>query len=715
MEKEDERLGRVELSPAGPVVAGSVGEWTLKLTVGSYGIDEGGTIKIAQRFASDWETPQFDRPKDSGYTTAKTTGEAQLALRYEKKGHVRPWMRCLTIDVYDGSLAPGDVVAIVMGDRGEGSPGIRAQSFQESRHEFLTLVDPTNACLVRPLSTSPEFSIVADVAAELVCLLPGDCVEGESVEIFVRGRDKWGNPTEAPGQVSLASSGGGKAMFDGRRATPEGAGVFRALARCKNLSTVSNPMTVHAGAPKARRYWGDLHAQTAAAVGTGTEREYFKFARDVARLDFTSHQANDFQVTDEDWRRLNEVVREFHANDSFVVFPGYEWSANTTAGGDRNVFYLKEDLPIIRSSHWQVPEAVETSVTPAHPADEFFRRMREKVDLNQVIVAAHVGGRYADIRNYMDDELAPLVEVVSCWGEFEWLLWDAFEKGHIVGVMCNSDGHKGRPGDEGPGAGQFGIGNGLTCVIAESLRRDEVFAALKNRRCYGTSGPRIRLSFEVDGHSMGAVFESESVATVKAAVEGTAPIESLQLFRGKELVSESRPTEFDDLVKSKRVRVCWGGARIRGRGRRVVWDGSISLDDGSIVRAEAVGFDSPLDGIQDWDASGVRFRSRTTGDMDGIDLWLYDADQGVIELTTPVGGMRVDVAELGVEPIVEKYGGVEMRVSIRRYPETVSTWSASLEEEIETEINRQTPLFVKAIQTDGHSAWSSPVYVTRRK
>ena len=44
-----ERLGTVTLEPCAPVVAGSYQQWTLTLTVGSYGIDERGTIKIAQR------------------------------------------------------------------------------------------------------------------------------------------------------------------------------------------------------------------------------------------------------------------------------------------------------------------------------------------------------------------------------------------------------------------------------------------------------------------------------------------------------------------------------------------------------------------------------------------------------------------------------------------------------------------------------------------
>ena len=72
----------------GPVVAGCFGSWTIELTVGSLGIDEGGTIKLAQRYASDWQRPQFDRPTEPGYTTVRTTGQAKLAPRFERKGHV---------------------------------------------------------------------------------------------------------------------------------------------------------------------------------------------------------------------------------------------------------------------------------------------------------------------------------------------------------------------------------------------------------------------------------------------------------------------------------------------------------------------------------------------------------------------------------------------------------------------------------------------------
>src|SRR5256714_15181863 len=117
------RLGSVTLDPCHPVVAGAIGQWKITLTVGPAGIDEGGTIKIAQRFASDWEPSQFDRPTDSGFTTVATTGQAKLRPRYDRKGHDRPWMQCFVLDVYDAALSPGDTVTVILGDGSKGSPG----------------------------------------------------------------------------------------------------------------------------------------------------------------------------------------------------------------------------------------------------------------------------------------------------------------------------------------------------------------------------------------------------------------------------------------------------------------------------------------------------------------------------------------------------------------------------------------------------------------
>ena len=712
------RLGTVVLEPNGPVVAGEMGQWTLTYTVGSYGVDEGGTIKLSQRFASDWQVPQFDQPQAAGYTTVTTNGNAKLRPYYHTKAHERPWMKCLVIDVYDGSLLPGDTVTITLGDRRQGSPGSRAQTFQESAHEFRLLIDPTNASVARRLPTSPVIPVVSGAATALICVVPSQADVGKSVPIFVRGQDIWGNPTPAPENVHLVWMGEADAEIEGDTLvcrTP-GVGWIEVSAETKagKLTARSNPVeALPANALTPRYYWGDLHAQTAGTVGTGSEEEYFAFGRDVARLDFTSHQGNDFQMDDDYWRHLNHVVAKFHEDGHFVVFPGYEWSANTPAGGDRNVIYREEGQPIFRSSHWQIPHVPEDELSPAHPARALFDRIRQHVDVDKVLLGAHVGGRYADIRHDFDEELGPLVEVVSCWGVFEWMLWDAFDQGYVVGVMCNSDGHKGRPGAEGPGAGDFGIAGGLTCVMATELTREAIFAALKARRCYGTSGPRMGLRFNIDGHPMGSVIKGTDMAHVEAEIMGTAPLESLMLFQGKQPLEIVRPSTFSSAQGSRRVRVSWRGSRMRGRGRRAVWDGEIRVEGALVDAAATVAFDSSSNGIVEQTAQRVVFTSATTGDMDGIDLWLDESEGGQLTFVSNIGTCTVELAELQRIGSHQEFdfGGLDMAVRVERYPEEVSDYILRLACIVKPPHNQRTPYFVKATQIDGHVAWSSPIYI----
>ena len=94
----DERLGMIRLDPMEPVVSGSVGQWTLTYTAGSYGIDEGGTIMLVQRTACDWQKPQFEHPDQPGYTTVTTDAGARLSVRFQGKQHIRPVRRITSPD-----------------------------------------------------------------------------------------------------------------------------------------------------------------------------------------------------------------------------------------------------------------------------------------------------------------------------------------------------------------------------------------------------------------------------------------------------------------------------------------------------------------------------------------------------------------------------------------------------------------------------------------
>ena len=206
----------------------------------------------------------------------------------------------------------------------------------------------------------------------------------------------------------------------------------------------TNPLRI-AGAGGTLHFWGDLHGQTEETIGTNTARRYFEFARDKAFLDMAGHQGNDFQITDEFWEELNRLTAEFDDPGRFLAVPGYEWSGNTLVGGDRNVWYRHDDRPIRRSHRALVLDSAEPGTDCTTARILFDTLVRDGED---VAVAAHCGGRYADIVYAHDGRVEHSVEIHSAWGTFEWILRDAFEQGYRVGIVGNSDGHKGPSGGE---------------------------------------------------------------------------------------------------------------------------------------------------------------------------------------------------------------------------------------------------------------------------
>ena len=135
-------LGMAEISPAEQVTAGSHGTWKLVYHVGEYGIDDGGSIRVAHRSVSDLEAPQFNEPEKSGFTTVAANREVRLEYSYSRRKHIRPFRGAIQVDVRDGSLYPGDTITIKYGDKSNGSLGHRAQTFREQEHMFKVLVDP---------------------------------------------------------------------------------------------------------------------------------------------------------------------------------------------------------------------------------------------------------------------------------------------------------------------------------------------------------------------------------------------------------------------------------------------------------------------------------------------------------------------------------------------------------------------------------------------
>ena len=174
-----ELMGSAVVEPAGAFEAGSYQSFTLTYTAGTFGIDDTGSIKVVHRFASDMGRPQFDDPAAPNYVTVEASNKAVLDVRYDPKQNIRPWDKTLYIKVVRGFLREGDQIIVRFGDRRQGSPGIRLQTFCEHTFEFRVLVDPNVVHITLRLKKSlpAEAQRLVDLTHRLHALAapPADC------------------------------------------------------------------------------------------------------------------------------------------------------------------------------------------------------------------------------------------------------------------------------------------------------------------------------------------------------------------------------------------------------------------------------------------------------------------------------------------------------------------------------------------------------------
>ncbi len=747
-EYRPELMGSASLDPSGSFEAGSMQSFTLVYTAGRFGVDDTGSIKIGFRFASDFGPVQFTQPEAQGYTTVEASNGATLETKWEFKRNIRPWSRSLYIGVVKEFLAPGDTITIRFGDRRFGSPGIRLQTYCESEFEFHVLVDAIATYDYVALPESPKIKIAPGPGVNWFAFLPTSVRAETPFRLALKIDDKWGNPSDLvdrsvrlvadgaiaglPATVRLDNGRFG-AVIDGLRVAEPGEVSIRVLDDTDKELCRSNPLRVMPKDTALVHFWGDTHGQSNETLGTNSAREYFEFGRDKAHVEVMGHQGNDFQITGAFWRELNALTKEFDKPDQFVCIPGYEWSANTAVGGDRNVHYRREGETIHRSSHAQIADAVDIVDEPsdAHTAHELFAKLKGK----DCVVVAHVGGRYADIKYAHDGMLEAAVEVHSAWGTFEWLVHDAFEKDFRVGIVANSDGHKGRPGACYPGASFFGSQGGLTCFLAERLDRDAIFESMRRRRHYATTGNRAFASVAVELGADGEVFERDpalgpsrtetsrrlimgDIARVAddevefiIDVAGSAPIERLDIYDGLDLIETVRPYTASQL--GNRVRLVYEGAEYRGRARTTTWDGSLTVQGNRILRTGVINNWNLDRGIQDQGGSHVAWKAVTTGNYGAIDLWLEGPAGTLAFKTAPVSG-DVTIGELGVEPRVFAAGGLDRAIRLQRLPDVMTQSAMTLRRRIKVRPDGDTRLFIRVQQEDGHRLWTSPIYLFRR-
>lgn len=296
-------------------------------------------------------------------------------------------------------------------------------------------------------------------------------VVAESSKLFVSGVDLSDKAVWENGTVTLS----------GHTVEPGDHTVILALADAEGDVEVFETTFSCGDGSVMHLYSGEVHAHTADSDGKSTVEAAYRYARDVAKLDF-------FSVTDHSDSFSNSVYQNSHIpnadryNDpgTFVALYGYEQTYNLGTGYYGHLNTLNYGSLTKRSL----------------PLKQYYITMMR--DLSSVVMFNHPGYKWGNFVEYAyystkADQVICLSEIKGKSYDTEYAL--SLTKGWHVSPMYNEDNHSENWGNAYEYCGY---------ALAPALTRENIVEAFHKNRTYTTTDKSLKIYYKINDEWMGS-------------------------------------------------------------------------------------------------------------------------------------------------------------------------------------------------------------------
>ncbi len=362
------------------------------------------------------------------------------------------------------------------------------------------------------LSHSPEnLYYYEDVyTPELIFEFDGSKVAKEKSCLVIEGVDLSDKATWSDGKLTLTG-----VTFE-----PGDYSVFLNLADGNgNVEAVETTFSCGDGSV-LNLYCGEVHAHTSDSDGKMSVEDAYKYARDIAKLDF-------FAVTDHSDSFKDSVFKNKHLtnadafNDpgSFAALYGYEQTYNHKTGFFGHLNTINYGTLTSRSLK----------------LEEYYKTMA--ADPNAVVMFNHPGYKWGNFLEYglfseEYDDVIDLAEIKGKGYDTEYAL--ALSKGWHISPIYNEDNHEANWG----GAYEY-----CGYALAPSLTRQNIIDAFKKNRTYTTQDKTLKVYYKINDEWMGSRLQAPDKLKVSVDIttEKSVGIGMVYLVAEDNIVVATKP------------------------------------------------------------------------------------------------------------------------------------------------------------------------------
>lgn len=332
-------------------------------------------------------------------------------------------------------------------------------------------------------------------------------------------------------------------------------------------------------------FWADLHCHSnLTADAEGEPDELLFYARDKAGIDFVTYTENDFlydtPLTESEYQ-LGGLFAKCFRNDTFLVLPGYEWTARWPS---------KKGVDPAGPIHWTPQQNRATypnhrSVIYPASGGPLIRYSDVKNDISKLYEAIEEAGGVAHTQhgvwNHTGHKVEANVEVTAGWETYinkPGKIHETLDAGYRFGFIGTGDSHRRNPG----------LCGGLTGVYAESLSSDDIMRALKAHRVFATNGSRIMIDSRAGGIFMGQDTPSkDGKGNIVLRAIGTRPIIMATLYGdGKEIktyMGNGKKLNVNHRIRGLKKGTHWYYWRIVQEGSSPQYPGNVKVARGNLA------------------------------------------------------------------------------------------------------------------------------------
>ena len=313
-------IGTLSLEGPAEVPAGSVQAFRLTYTSAEPGIDQGGGVLLQVSPFFGWSPPQSMADGRAGHTSIETSSKARLELEIGE-------LHYAIARVVEGRLEPDDTITFTYGPA-------RVDPFADRAERFYAKVDGNGDGFFMPLTEYPTVRITAGPPISLHAVLSSFADDEGRMALSVSVLDGAENRVEDyAGTVYLQAPPHVKGLPESYTFREEDRGAHRFELTVGDgdpfrvaIQTEDSRMEADSNRGDPSRHpsaehvllWGDLHGHSSLSDGSGTARDYYRYARDVSALDvaaLTDHDAHGLWALDERpdlWELIRNTSAEFY-------------------------------------------------------------------------------------------------------------------------------------------------------------------------------------------------------------------------------------------------------------------------------------------------------------------------------------------------------------------------------------------------------------------